>query len=315
MLLSDGEPAGTAATTLRRVQVGGKAVMAGVACDFAVDQAHRFLQPALLLQRAVTAAVGEGIAFIYGLPNSRAAGAVQRVGYKEVGQVDRYAAMLRMSPFLKRHPTLGRVAPALGPSVDWGFYLFNALKAPKNHRYRARELNEYDERFDVLWENRRLDHPVACVRDSQFLRWRYQACPLRDYRTVGLLNRDGSGLSGYGVFYIDEGRAFLCDFLCEPEGMAMSTLLSGVSNLARKAGATALSITCRVDESLKEAMKRSGFVLRPIEAPEKNPTSSQRQKPADLRLIQVFAEGTKSCVGWEDLSRAWYFTPGDEPYN
>jgi len=53
ILKADGQPIGTTSLGMRPLKLGETLTTAGVACDLAVNKDHRFLQPALMLQRAL----------------------------------------------------------------------------------------------------------------------------------------------------------------------------------------------------------------------------------------------------------------------
>ena len=83
ILKADGQPIGTTSLGMRPLKIGEIVTIAGVACDLAVNKEHRFLQPALLLQRALISSAHAGIRILYGVPNSAGALVMKHVGYRE----------------------------------------------------------------------------------------------------------------------------------------------------------------------------------------------------------------------------------------
>ena len=107
ILEADGQPIGTTSLGMRPLKIRETVVTAGVACDFAVNKEHRFLQPALMLQRALMSSARAGIRVLYGVPNSRGALVMKHTGYREFCSVHRYAKALRISHYLRRFGKVG----------------------------------------------------------------------------------------------------------------------------------------------------------------------------------------------------------------
>src|SRR5258708_7605187 len=99
---ADGQPIGTAALGVRSLKLRNKFTAAGVACDLAVDKGHRFLQPAVMLERAVMSSAGAQLQILYGIPNTAAVSVMKYVGYREFCPLHRYAKALRVSQYLRR---------------------------------------------------------------------------------------------------------------------------------------------------------------------------------------------------------------------
>jgi len=63
---------GSTALFPRRMNLNGEKVLVGIAADFAVNQEHRSLSPALKLQKAVISGCKENkVEFIYGFSNEQ----------------------------------------------------------------------------------------------------------------------------------------------------------------------------------------------------------------------------------------------------
>src|SRR5690242_10191483 len=94
LLEADGEPAGTASLGLRRLKLGDRVITAGVACDLAVEKKHRFLQPAMMLQKTLLASMKKHVELVYGFAGSGGTAVLQRAGYEPICFVERYAKVL-----------------------------------------------------------------------------------------------------------------------------------------------------------------------------------------------------------------------------
>ena len=108
---------GMAAIFPTQLRVFGELVPAAVAGEFAVDDGHRGLGPAVPLQRAAVGALGErGLACAYGYPNEHSEPITRRVGYVDLGRLTRYVKVLRSRILVEQYGR-GRVAPAWGGSL------------------------------------------------------------------------------------------------------------------------------------------------------------------------------------------------------
>jgi len=121
ILKADGQPIGTTSLGMRLLKFGETVTTAGVACDLAVNKDHRFLRPALLLQRALLSSANPEVQILYGVPNSGGASVMKYVGYRQFCAVHRYARVLRPSHYLLRSPKLKAMAPFIGKLADQGF--------------------------------------------------------------------------------------------------------------------------------------------------------------------------------------------------
>ncbi|NVM20220.1 MAG: GNAT family N-acetyltransferase [Desulfobacterales bacterium] len=79
-------------------------------------------------------------------------------------------------------------------------YLFACR--PKEGRFRIEEVSFFDERFNSLWDRINGDCPVTCVRDKDYLQWRYGDVPGYKYKIFGATSADG--LAGYIVLRVEK---------------------------------------------------------------------------------------------------------------
>src|ERR1700721_3029951 len=120
ILESNGRPIGTTSLGMRPLKLNDAVTTAGVACDLAVNKEHRFLQPALLLQRALLTSAHGGLQVVYGVPNSAGSAVMKYVGYHEFCRVHRYAKVLRISQYLEKSGKFRAIVPLIGKIADRG---------------------------------------------------------------------------------------------------------------------------------------------------------------------------------------------------
>jgi hypothetical protein len=306
ILKADGRPIGTTSLGMRLLKLGNNITMAGVACDLAVNKEHRFLQPALMLQRALLSCANHGVQILYGVPNAGGAAVMKYVGYHQFCSVHRFAKVLRPSHYLPRSPKLKEMAPFIGSIVDRGFLAWQSFGRREDKRV-AQVLPCFDERFDELWIGLRCEASALTVRNRRFLKWRYRECPLREYKTLGLLTPDESRLLGYLIYYVQDASAICVDLLAPSGVQDLNCLLSSWSALAWGDGLASLSVSCPAG-TLANALMRQGFSQRSV-MPASKSLRTQKQEPCKTLFTHIRFPGTEPAV-----SNSWYYTEGDSPY-
>jgi len=306
ILEADGRPVGTTSLSMRRMKLRESVTTAGVAGDLAVNKEHRFLQPALMLQRALMSAAHPDIRILYGVPNTAGASVMNYVGYHKLCCVHRYAKVLRISHYLERYGKLGAMVPLIARIADRSFSALQSF-GPRNTKRVTQVLPCFDERFDDLWSRLSSEHPTLTVRDRGFLNWRYRDCPLRQYKTLGLLTEDESSLLGYLIYHV-EGHAAVCvDVLASGGAEDLGSLLSSWADLARDDGLASLSVSCPLG-ALAATLEQHGFTRRSI-PPAGKSDRTRRHEPSKT----LFTHERHSAA---EPSRAdnWYYTEGDILY-
>jgi len=301
-----GLPIGTAALGMRHIKLGDSLTLAAVACDLAVNNGHRFLQPALLLQRTLMSSACSAVRIIYGVPNPGGAAVLKYVGYRESCPVHRYAKVLRVSPYLRRSGKFGSIAPYFGDLADRGFAALQSFGRPSFGRT-AQVLPLFDERFDELWRRSSSQLPALLVRDRRFLNWRYRECPLSRYQTLGLLSEDQSQLLGYLIYYVEDHAAIGVDLFVPGGAHHLDCLLSSWAAVAFRAGLASLSLTCSND-ALAADLARHNFTQRSV-PPQSKPDRTRRHE--QCKTLFTHDRHPAAAPAFADR---WYYTEGDSPY-
>jgi hypothetical protein len=289
-----GEIVGASGLGLRRLKIGDQVLLVGVASDFAVDQEHRSVGPALMLQRAVCDSLDGDVELIYGLPNSKALGVFRRVGYKEVGVLKRYVKVLRSERYLRSTPI-----PSIAHSLA-GAVIDRCVQAIARETWRGmagrtvKLCLSVDARFDELWRTASPSALVAVERNSQFVAWRLTECPLRDYALLTLSKRGDDRLLGYAACCLGRDRqAVLVDLWANNGGEDQERLLTGTIRWARAQGAASMACELHAPE-LENRLRSFGFKPRGTGA---TIAAVSRRHPLPAQL------------------QAWPFLLFDEDYN
>jgi hypothetical protein len=306
VLESNGEPIGTTSLGMRPMKLNKSLTTAGVACDLAVNKDHRFLQPALMLQRTLLTSARAGVRIVYGVPNSAGSVVMKYAGYQGFCCVHRYAKVLRISHYLQKSGKFGAVIPFIGRMADQGFAALHLFGRQRSRRL-TQVLPSFDERFDELWNQITCEQWALTVRDRRFLKWRYQECPLRQYKTLGLLTEDKSRLVGYLIYYIEDHSAVCADFLVSGGPEDLDCLLSSWTALAWGCGLSSLSLCCS-NGTLAANLLRHGFSRRSAALPRK---PDRTKKHEQCKTLFTYERHSATAPAVAD---SWYYTEGDSPY-
>jgi hypothetical protein len=179
---------GIAAAGRRRMRWGDNEVCAGLLADIAVLPEHRTLFPALQLQRELRRQAQGVCALLYGLPNPKAVPVFERVGYRHLGSMQRFAVVVRSCDFLARRMPR-RAAKLLGLAVDAlvQMRLRWALASNTQCEWRAAPWQEIDSIWRA-WSTRSPVDPsdrsglqagtgLWVAREAAFVRWRCGEAP------------------------------------------------------------------------------------------------------------------------------------------
>ena len=306
ILEADGQPIGTTSLSMRRLKLRETLTTAGAAGDLAVNKEHRFLQPALMLQRALISSAHPGIRILYGVPNSDAAPVMNYVGYHKFCYVHRYAKVLRISHYLQGAGKFGVMVPMIAKMADRSFSALQSFGQRKSKRV-TQILPCFDERFDDLWSRLGSQHSILTVRDRRFLKWRYCECPLRQYKTLCLLTEDESRLLGYLIYFVEGHSAVCADLLAWSGADNVDFLLSSWAARAFDDGLASLSVSCP-DGVLAATLMQQGFSCRSIPMAS-NPDRTRRHELSKTLFTHERHSGTKPSV-----ADNWYYTDGDSVY-
>jgi hypothetical protein len=157
------------------------------------------------------------------------------------------------------------------------------------------QVDGFDERFDDLWQRTRDSFGAACVRTSEFLRWRYTRCPLTQYVTLALTERD-ERVAGYAVCTEGSDRQVrVIDLWAGADKEALDDVLAGVLTWSRARGAASVACGEAGVTLLREALVRFGF--------------RQRGPAAAIAVSPQRAHSPRL------EPHAWYFMLADEDYN
>jgi hypothetical protein len=290
-----GQFVGTAGLGPRRIKALNRVISAGLLADFAVDRKHRSFIPAVMLQKKVRGALDTELGVHYSTPLKASASVQLRIGHAKLGEMQRYAKILDAQPYLLGGIRSSVGAKALAPLLNAILRTFSPETwKPVDGEFTINHIEEFDSRFDALWERAAPKFVVTGERTSEFLRWRYTFFPGRRYFTVGLLSRDKERLFGYVVYHNEGDVVSISDLFFEDPHKPLTNLLRGFLRFVRKAQAASVSFSFLGPEEIRRSLRRFGF----------HPRNDKTDIIVDLgttsRLPPVILDPSQ-----------WYFVSGD----
>jgi hypothetical protein len=245
----------------RRFFMRGEPVEAGPLVDFVVSPKHRSVFPALLLQREGRAQALQSMDMLYGLPDTKAVAICKRLESQVTFELPRYVRVVRSVAYLQRVAPRWVVAP-LAFFADALDGLGLRLQLLLSRQPVGEWVEDFDERFDRLWQ--RFEQARYCIgeRGSEFLRWRFKRQPARDYKIFTLCEHRSRDLLAYFVCEADGGALRVKDMLsCGRPGDLKAGLLL-LSREARRMGLQSVEVQIAADETTIRTLKGSQFLWR-----------------------------------------------------
>lgn len=179
--------------------------------------------------------------------------------FTDVGPVPSFLKILDSTAVARRKwgPLAGSLA---GPVLGLGLTLLSrspGLAVDVD----VRPVGDFSDEYDDLWLRARASYASCVRRDARYLRWKYLACPFRDYRVLEA--RRAGALSGYAVIR-DEGdpafrRGIVADFFCDTMDLASqdALLAAALANFSER-GLVRAEAYC-FNRRLGAALRRHGF--------------------------------------------------------
>jgi GNAT superfamily N-acetyltransferase len=140
------------------------------------------------------------------------------------------------------------------PTLRMPLHSGSSLSLPPAH---IAELQDFDDRFDQLWQRVRDDYPIIARRDREHLQWRYVRNPSQRYRILAYVN--GDDLMGYAVCKRHQEEMQVIDILTVQDVEVGTQLILRAAQIAREGSASALSLWLNVSHPLHRMLEKLGF--------------------------------------------------------
>ena len=178
--------------------------------------------------------------------------------FTDVGPVPSYLKILDATAVARKK--WGRVGALAGPALGLGLAVFSAGPA-RSDAVEVGQVEAISDEYDDLWLRARASFTTAVRRDARYLRWKYLACPFRQYRVLEA--RRAGSLTGYVVVRGEGESAFrrgvIADLFCDTTDLGtQDALLAAALDDFRKQAWVRAEAYC-FNARLGAALKRHGF--------------------------------------------------------
>ncbi len=259
-----GECVGMVSLFHRRFSGSKQSFSAGIAGDYLVNKKHRVLKPALMLQKSIISAVHDGMVdFIYAFPNEAAEAIVKRTGYKLIGSKTRLVKFIKTEPILLKWGLPKMLISLLSPILNFALR-FTSVETwfRGSNDFVCEEINEFDERFDQLWEAEKSKFTISGERTAEHLKWRFQGLPHDANKIFAAFDSQKSVLKGYIVYRHQDNAVEIRDLFFASDEKASFTLMNRFLRHVRPLAPDSIEITLLKNNYVDERMRRFGFLKR-----------------------------------------------------
>ncbi len=181
--------------------------------------------------------------------------------FTDVGPMPAFLKILDPTAVARRK--WGRAAGTVaGPLLSLGLTLLS--RSPAQARdVEVRPAEVFSDEYDDLWLGARSSYATCVRRDARYLRWKYLACPFRDYRVLEA--KKAGALSGFAVIR-EEGdasfrRGVIADLFCDTSDLATQDALLAAATAEFSTKSLVRAETYCFNGRLGMALKRHGFRL------------------------------------------------------
>jgi len=296
----EGVSGGAYSYVYRKMTWNGVPFIGTQASDAMVDVAFRKRGIFTTLDDECARACGEeGVPVCFATAGRQSMHGFLKNGWKEIGTYQTYLAVLDPAGLL-RGKLPGPLASLGGALVGGLLRLTGRMKTlGVSPEFTTRPIDRFDDRFDDLWERAKDRLPLAGVRDSGFLNWRFIDTPTKKHHSVQV-ERDGR-LAGYVVFEWSFGRGYVVDLLGEDEAAEDAALQAALIALRDEKNPMAFfsTLPCAVTEAL---LRRNKLFAHPKKKAFRNAT------PFIVRVLRDdLTPGPQTLLD----PREWYVLDGD----
>jgi hypothetical protein len=183
-------------------------------------------------------------------------------GYKHICEVPLWARPLDVGRTLKsRMRSMARFPIKLPAQALLDVILAVGLRTAARAQIQLVPAETFDERSNAIWSRCAASHRATCVRDREFLQWRFDRFPRpNQYERYWLYQKESA--VGYIVLRFSHHNglpsAFVVDYLCQPE--LLGNMLALTLNVCRQRGAAIAY--CAALQPTTAGFRRLGFFKR-----------------------------------------------------
>jgi hypothetical protein len=190
-----------------KMTVKGEEILGGQSIDTMVSNDYR--RQGIYEKMAFTSydmGIERGIKIRFGFPSKPALqGLLEKLGGTLITDIPLYLKIYRLDNFLASIIKLKFLSKILAiPGMLLVRLIYRETKINIKEKYEMKEIQNFNEDFDKLWDRIKIDSPIMSNRDSKFLNWRIKDHPNIQYKTFGAY-KDGE-LKGYMILKVENRK-------------------------------------------------------------------------------------------------------------
>lgn len=255
-----GETVGCTSIFPRNVIVGRTSRLGSIGGDCYIEPRVRRRGLATQLHRASLGGMREhGIDFMYGPPNPNNLIALQKAGSNVIATFKRWVRPLTGSSVYRA--AFGSTPSKLEARLaNLPIIVFDRLVRANVGGVTLEAVEQFGPEFDAMFEQASAEYPLACVRDSRYLQWRYFEAPARRQFPFAV-RRDGE-LAGLVALERDSDHAAIVDLFTVPDPRLTDATLQLLIDQVTAANCAGIEISCTPDPTITPRLRRLGFMAR-----------------------------------------------------
>jgi len=255
-----GEAVGCTSIFPRMVMVKGRERIGGIGGDCFIEPRVRRQGLATALHAMSFAQMRDcGVDFMYGPPTPNNLGALIKAGSRFVTNYKRWVRPLTSRGAYRaafsRTPTKSQAQLAHIPIM-----VLDRLTKSDARGFALEEAHHFGDEFSAMFEEAALRHGVACVRDSEYLAWRYLSAPA--HRQTPLAVRRSDKLVGFIAIERAGESAAIADLFSAPETKLLDATLQLAVDYTNSTGCSVLEISATQGSAIARRLRRHGFIGR-----------------------------------------------------
>jgi len=259
---SQGSIIGLIGLSNRTFKIGDQNLHFGQTIHFLVDREYRNLIYAIRLQKALLEDCKKNdIKILYGFPLPAAIGVQLRVGFRILGNFERWTKPLRVEYYLKKRMKNELLVQLcsfiLNPLLKIISKDFIQFKSSDTTTMLG---DKFNNQYDTLWEIASKKFKIIGDRSAKYLDWRYNQNPKNTCEVFSLFNKQNV-LQGYIVFQIKDNIAIISDLLFDTVE-SLEAIFGEFFKIMRKRNMNAITIEFYGSELVTKRLKKLHFYNR-----------------------------------------------------
>jgi hypothetical protein len=252
---------GCSALLPRHFLINSKKISGALIADTAVKKKYRLLIPAIKLLKTVIKDSQE-FKIIMGFPNKLSENVIKLVGFKKALDISHSIKVMKSRFLINIKIANPRIAKILMPFtllIDLIIRIFD-LQLLTSKKFIGQFINQFDERFDAILEDFKGRFKFLIDKRLDYLSWRYSKNTNKVFQIYFISSRDTSKVLGYVIYYLEDDRAIISDFLWIEEYLKLRQLLSHFIREMSKENVSAISLFTIQDSTIEKTLKKMGFL-------------------------------------------------------